>query len=392
MACSITISNVVATVSGANLSSLTVSGTITDCAEVDVTVTCGSSVIKKTAAGSTPTSSNWSATFSAAELANFPCTCGNTVRVDVQCRLDPLCNNWQLETIQCCPTVDIQVEQGDCKGDGTKPVTISATLTPAPNSTIPIQADLVLDGVSVQSGTGSSSIAILNLSHSGDLASGSHTACVQVNQPNCGSQCTTFAFECKTENGDGENSADCKKTYKKWFCPLVYTIMTLSFAIAIALLILGPCFSLSVSLADVGAGILVLALVAFVVFWLLCSKCLCGWIQKLLWRVAFTVGMVVTTFAGCCTTTFLLPGLVLIGVGIAFLLWWGHLCKKSLCDVLKEVLFVILAFVVPVIAFLLSFQPLQACLYVLIPIWSFTFYDLILVLLYSLILYTQSRC
>jgi len=394
MACSITVSNVVATESGGNLTSLTVNGTVTDCAEIDVMVTCGASSLKKTLAGS-PTSGNWSAVFSSTELAGFTCTCGNQIRVDARCRMSPFCSTWQLETIQCCPTIDISVEQGDCKEDGTKPVTVSATITPAANNTTPVQADLILDGPVVDSGTASSSFATLNLSYSGDLASGNHTACVQVNQPPCGNQCKTFAFECKQDDDADENSFDCKKTYKKWLCPLLFLIMTLSFAFGIALIILDSCLTLAGGLATIGTAFLLVGIIAFVLygFYPDCRKCLCGWGYKLFWRVLFAVGMVITTFAGCCTT-FLIPGLIMIGAGLVFLYLWAKKCKKTVCEVVKEILFVISAFILPALIFLLSLANVQVCFLVLFTIgtFAFTFWALILIVFYLLILYQQANC
>jgi len=394
MACSISISNVVATESSGKLTSLTVNGTVTDCPELDITVTCGSTSVKKTVAGSA-TSGSWSAVFSASELGSFSCACGSQVRVDVVCRMNPQCSNWQLETIQCCPTVDIQVDQSDCKADGTKPVTISATITPAPNSTTPVQADLILDGPVVDSGIASSVFATLSLSYSTDLASGSHTACVQVNQPPCGTQCQTFAFECKGD--DGENSEECKKTYKKWFCPLLFLIMTLSFAFGIGFLILSNCVPLatiltaaSVNLATIGTAFLLVGLIAFVLYGFFpdCRKCLCGWGYKLFWRVLFTVGTVIATLAGCCGYL-LYPGLGTIAVGLLCLYLWASNCKKSVCEVVKEVIFVIATFIFPPLVFLLSFSGLQACLYVF---YGFTIWGVILIVFYLLLLYDQANC
>jgi hypothetical protein len=396
MACSITIANVVATESGGNLTSLTVNGTVTDCQELEVTVTCASTSVKKTVAGSPPSGSgSWSTVFSATDLGAFPCGCGSQVRVDVRCLMSPFCSTWTLETIQCCPTIDIKVEQHDCKEDGTKPVTISATITPPPNSTTPVQAELIVDGPVVDSGTASSSFATLNLSYSGDLPSGNHTACVQVNQPPCGNQCTTFDFECKQADDDGENSFDCKKTYKKWFCPLLFLIMTLSFAFAIAFIILDSCLTLAGGLATIGTAFLLIGIIAFVLYRYFpdCRKCLCGWGYKLFWRVLFAAGMVITAFAGCCAT-FLIPGLLMIAAGLVFLFLWKKKCKKTVCEVVKEVIFVIAAFILPPLIFLLSLANVQVCFLVLFTIgtFAFTFWDLILIVFYLLILYDQANC
>jgi len=298
MACSISISSVVGTLSGGNLVALTISGSVTDCPSVQVSVLCfGSSPLTKVVPGST-TTGNWSAVFSGAELTGFGCKCGDNVEVNTQCTVNTTC----------------------VKSAGMK-------------------------------------------------------------------------IDCYEE---GENSYDCKKTYKRWFCPLVFFLMTLSFAIAIALIILDTCLALSVvslTLADVGTAFLALGFLGLAAYYLLCRKCQCGWVLKLLWRVAFAVGAVITTFAGSCST-FLLPGLILIAVGLALLIWWARRCKKTLCQVLKEVILVIATFIVPTITFVLGLAALQASLLVLFTIGSsaFTFADLILVVLFSVTVYEQANC
>jgi hypothetical protein len=299
MACSITISNVVGTVSGANLTSLTVSGVVIDCVNINVSVICGSGggSLTGTAAGSV-TQSTWSITFSGAALSGFNCTCGQTVEVQATCATDPTCRTVRAETILC--------------------------------------------------------------------------------------------------PDEGPNSYDCTKTYKKWFCPLVFTIMTIAFALAIALLLLASCSGLSAIatvLGNVGAGLLLLGFLGLGTYYLLCGKCQCGWVLRLLWRVLFAVGVIAITFAGCCAS-FLLAGAILVLAGVAALIWWARRCGLTRCDILKELILVFAVLIVPVITFALGLGAPLTCLLALFQFGStpFTVADLILIILFGVTVYEQATC
>jgi len=176
---------------------------------------------------------------------------------------------------------------------------------------------------------------------------------------------------------------------------LLFLIMTLSFAFAIAFIILDSCLALAGGLINIGTVFLLIGIIAIVLYYYYpdCRKCLCGWVYKLFWRVLFAVGILITTFAGCCKT-FLILGLVMIAVGLVFLYWWKKKCKKTVCEVVKEVIFVIAAFILPPLIFLLSLANVQVCFLVLFTIgnFAFSFWDLILIVFYLLVLYDQANC
>jgi len=208
---------------------------------------------------------------------------------------------------------------------------------------------------------------------------------VQVNQPPCGNQCITFAVECGGEEGV---DPECQKDYRKWFCPLVFLLMTISFIVGILFLILDSTCLPSPVLANVGAVSFALGFIWFALYFLFCQKCLCGWVQKLLWRVCFAVGVIITTFTKLCTTL-LFPGLLLILAGIVLLIWWASICKKSFCAVVKEAIFVISILILPLLFIVLGLAGLGALLVLFGP---FTFIDLILLVLVLLVLYDKTWC
>lgn len=397
MGCLITISGVTATVSGGVVNSLTVSGTVSQCPNIKVLLFHGPT-ITKIVPGST-TSGNWVAVFSAADLAGLQISCGDTLDFAAICTADAHCATKATQVVVCCPTVDLQVEQGNCKSDGTQPVTLTATISP--NGAI-AQADLLLDGNVVDSGT--STFASLTLSYSADLAPGNHTACVQINQPDCGQQCTTFEVKCPPPGDDAGDAADiyeCTHTYKRWLCPLLFAIMTLGLGIALGLIVLLSCPPLvalisacSSSLATLATAFLLLALIALTLFAFYpdCRKCVCGWMEKFFWRILFGVGLVAFEFGGCCVTG-KIGGPITIGFGLLALYLWICKCKPTICEVVKDAILVIAAVVIPVTVLVLACGGFP-CLLILFTFGSsvFTVADLTLVILFALILYDQTNC
>jgi len=298
---------------------------------------------------------------------------------------------WQVERVNCCPTIAFDpVQEGACKGDGTKPITVGATVTPGPNSGAPVQAELVLDGTIVDSGTASSPTAPLSLSYyPPSLASGTHNLAVTVTQPDCGTTPTSFAFDCGVSS---EYSADCKRTYKRWFCPLLYTTMTVSFITAFTLLFMQTCVPIPGAAAIITAAFLV-GFIALAFFQWLCTSCVCGWLPKLFWRVLFAVGTILLMFGQICQAM-LIPGLLMLLFGIALLFNWKKICQKSTCDVVKEAMYVIGACVSPVVALLFGLGASASWLYVLFMIGSspFTIITLLIFVLFLLALYDSTNC
>jgi hypothetical protein len=392
MACAITISNVTATNSGWDLTSLTVFGTATECAKIRVSVKCGSQLTQDVQVN--VASGDWSAAFSAGDLAGFTsCSCNDICHVEAVCidTDDRSCIAVQDEIIHCCPNVDLQVAQGQCQDNGTMPVTVTVTITPSVSTSLQLQAQLAMDGSVVDSGMGAQ-FQGLNLSYTGNLTSGSHTAKVTVMQPaGCEPTSNTFDVNCGPADS-GEEDPLCKTTFRKWYCPHFFVIMSVAFTYSTALFILDTCFA-SPPLLAAASAFLALGTLAFMLYFPFCTKCLCGWFQKLLWRVLFGSGVIITAFAGSCPML-LLPGLGMMIVGLWLLNWWRKHCDKTACQVVKEVIFVLAILVVPVVTLIFTLAPVSASLLILFAIGSFvfTFIDLVLLALFFLVLYDNSNC
>lgn len=336
----------------------------------------------------------------------------------------------------CCPTAVFNVKQGNCNADGTQAATITAVVTP-PSGGATIQAELVEGNTVLASGT-SSGFSSLSLVYSGTFPSGSHTVCVRFLQPaGCGDQCTTFAVncagacclpdgscqeattqqQCESQGGtyQGHGSAcqnvtctpgpppECKKTFRKWFCPLLCALMTFLTGIGLALLILSLCPSTSVfgavsnSLQNVGLYFLAAGAIALILFWIFCTKCICGWLYLFFWRVFFGVGVLITIFSGvapasctcacCCCPSMMWPGLGLILLGLLSLYLWQQHCKKTLCEVLSEVIIVMSVYIFPILAIIQSIPTATQCYLILYVINGFNVTFLILLsFLYAVVI------
>ena len=298
MACALTVSSVTGTVSGGNLASLTVSGTVTDCPSINVSVACGSGGSLVATVNVSPPASTWSVTWSGNDLVGFSCPCAKTVVVNVECVTDPSCG---------------------------------AT------ASMPIDCNLT-----------------------------------------------------------GPNSYDCTMTYKSWFCPTLFFVLTVTLAAAIAFYSLAACQGLSVVAGPLGSWanwLLLASILALAVYYVLCNQCQCGWVWRLLWRVLFAVGLVITTFTGCCSSL-LTPGWIMTAAGIVAMILWLLACPKTTCDVVNELVLVLGTMVIPPITFVLSLGAPQACVLVLFTIGSFVFTlaNLILLVFYALVVYQQSSC
>jgi hypothetical protein len=316
----------------------------------------------------------------------------------------------------CCPTAVFNDEWGNCNADGTQPATITAVIAPPAGGAI-IQANLVEGNTVLASGT-SSGFSSLSLVYSGTFPSGSHTVCVRFTQPaGCADQCATFAVNCTgacclpdgtcadettqkqcenqggTYKGHGAACKDvtctrqpppeCVKTFRRWFCPLLCGLMTFLTAIGLVLLLFSTCpyfsamsnYLLYGGLAFIAAGVL-----ALVLYWIFCTKCVCGWFYLFLWRVLFGAGLVVTVFSRCCSILTWV-GLGMILFGLFFLFLWRNHCNKTLCAFLGEILLVMSVVLIPVISYFLSTNTflLPCVLY----IGGSSFWSLLLIIIYA---------
>lgn len=142
MACSITITSLSGVgFPGGPATTVTVSGTAVDCTKVEIILGCGGGpapfigVVPVDAAG------NWTGSF-----ANTGCLCelGGTfptaITVTARCQADPTCSTTFTGPLQCqppgaCPSVSVSAGVGPCNPDGSRNVTLVATITPPPGVT-----------------------------------------------------------------------------------------------------------------------------------------------------------------------------------------------------------------------------------------------------------------
>lgn len=149
MACSITITEVVGIgLPGGVPTSIRVRGTATDCKEVTVIAYCHGTPFS----GTTSVAADGSWTADLVAPRNSGCQCGGKIVVQAVCADDVTCTASGTAELKCqppegCPSVVLDVESGSCNADGTRNVTLTATITPA--STTPGVAQLDFGDASV---------------------------------------------------------------------------------------------------------------------------------------------------------------------------------------------------------------------------------------------------
>ncbi len=146
MACKIAITSVdIYGSPGQPVSSVEVKGASTECASVEVRITCdGLEQIHQ--AGFVNPQGDWQTTF--ANLNDPHCLCGDpnvSLVVFAYCKTDPTCSDrvvvkpidCQPPEKDCCPTVSIEVTEGACDAQGRRNVTFKVTTTPASSAGCP---------------------------------------------------------------------------------------------------------------------------------------------------------------------------------------------------------------------------------------------------------------
>ncbi len=133
MACSITITSVTGIGPPGGIPSvIEVRGTATDCKEVTVTADCGGGSFSATV----PVAADGSWAADLAVPSNAGCVCGKEIRIHVFCTADPGCFKDFSGAIECkppegCPSIGLLAAIGDCNPDGTRAVTLTATIASA---------------------------------------------------------------------------------------------------------------------------------------------------------------------------------------------------------------------------------------------------------------------
>jgi len=126
MACTITITSPVTGI-GSPSPTVTVHGTATECAEVEVRLTCGVAAPVTRTTTATVTGDAWTAIFD-----DTNCPCGGPVNIEVRCLADPACTTTATLTLECpCPTATVTVTPGGCNAAGERGVSFTVSLSGA---------------------------------------------------------------------------------------------------------------------------------------------------------------------------------------------------------------------------------------------------------------------
>jgi hypothetical protein len=289
-------------------------------------------------------------------------------------------------TSSCCPTVNVTTDIGECNIFGKFKVKFDVNIsTPAGCPPPLVQLDYG-DVNNNNSGTHSSSFSTTFTYNTNNAP---YTATVNTILPTgCPSKKIPI------------DVGKCCKTFLQWFCPLLFGVMTFSMAIGLFLILFSSCIpdpNTASTVAAIGAVLIAVAIVALIFYLIFCTKCKCGWFYLFLWRVLFGVGILYAIFADCCggTSAFLI-GLGLLLLGVLFLLLWQNQCKKTLCELLEEVILLMSGYIIPVAAFVLSIPALMDCLYVLFVVpginFPFSFYLLVTIIYAIIVGYYFSNC
>lgn len=300
--------------------------------------------------------------------------------------------------VQMCPSTSIIETRGNCKNDGTQPVTITATLTGTPGVTITAE---LKEGNNVLT-SGTSSTGTLSLTGPTiDYASGTHTVTVNVTEPaeNCPDSSLTFDVECGitgacclpddsceeiTEDecrardgdykGDGTSCADvdCGGTS---FCgsllfivAALLAIATVATIIALALQICPAFISVPVPawLWGIIAGIWIAAAAAIILWYVLCAFGICDcptrcdW-AAIAWVVALAAAIVSLYLVTCCGP---LWWWLVAGFGATFtatFAFWLLECNPSTCTVLDLLLVAFATIASTALVYIVLIPQIMAC-------------------------------
>lgn len=432
MARSITISDVVGTTSAENLVSIQVTGTATECDQVDVSISGGEATGAAVHQSAFNMAGTWTAIFGATDIQAAKCFSQQPITVSATC-VDP-------NDPQCFATKTVpQLVSGPPCCNVQITATVSAMCDKIRDVTFVVQnscSSTVNALLDFGKGSAPSAVSLLpgatQTFHS-PYTPGTYTAILQI--PGCADKPVTFVVlpctgacclpdgscqdgltktQCEnrggTYMGDGHLCANtrcpsgtgpdpCTTTFRAWLCPLLLVAMTFSTALGLAFILLsscsGPFAAVANYLVTIGAFLCAIGGGALILYWIFCSKCLCGWFYLFLWRVLFGVGLLITVFSQCCSNL-IGPGLLLMALGILFLFLWQKRCNKTLCELLQEVIFVMAVYLLPLISLILGLGNggVSSCLWVLFSFGSFnfTFLALVSVIFGLIVAYEQNNC
>ena len=273
----------------------------------------------------------------------------------------------------CCPDVSVTPCIPDCGSAPDRTVKFDITVapkgSPCPPKALSFQMDFG-DGsqgqpVTIPAG-GPAYTYTETHTYAGADALQDNNAALTVSQPP----------ECAGSYGSVVVPKCCKKK-RASLCDTLLWLMSWAFTGAVLALLsflFGSLFSpaLSLNLFYVFAGIGVVILIVFLIF---CTKCLCGWVWRLLWRVLFGAGLLYAIHAACTMNHWLtvLIGALMILLAFFLLGQWRKQCCVSECDWLKEILFWFGLNILALATFLFANGVTTGCQFVLFTIWTFTF-------------------
>lgn len=143
-------------------------------------------------------------------------------------------------------------------------------------------------------------------------------------------------------------------------CAWVRRILVLAGILGAIILILAACVpAVSTLLFAIGVGIALTALVAGLVWSVVCRNKPCLWPLLFAWQIALGIGLASMYFIKCC------PALLFVGLGgilggVGLLAEWAKRCKKTQCQVLAE-LGVAVGIIVPTLLWLGNLAAFSAC-------------------------------
>lgn len=285
----------------------------------------------------------------------------------------------------CCPNVSVSPCIPDCGPDPDRTVEFQISVSPkgppCPPKAVSFQMDFG-DGSQGQSVTipagGAPYSYTETHTYSGADALQDNNASLTVSQPP----------ECAGSYGSVVIPACCKKRRAN-LCRTLLLLMSWSFALALLFLLfwllggVAPFMCTNCAPFNLPAsnlqyffyGFAIAGVLLLIGYLLLCTKCLCGWVFRLLWRVLFGAGLLYAIHAGCGLQWLsVLIGALLILLAFFFLRQWRAKCCVSECDYLQEILFWFGLNVLAFATFLLANGIGAGCQFVLftINIWIFT--------------------
>lgn len=180
----------------------------------------------------------------------------------------------------------------------------------------------------------------------------------------CGECVDTRPFELIIDScsGGGDNGDDDSEVDWLDWCKFARWIMIISAIIAIVSASLITCIPAAAEGLAWVAGVFAVISVASGIYWKSCPNKPCKWGLLFFWQIALGSGLLLSHFYNCCITLSYLGGALTV-LGIGFMLKWKKDCHISRCSLYAELLVIMTAVVLPVIAWIEVVPVIKACVY-----------------------------